>query len=263
LPRPLVLALALAATAARPSADLTCPEGSTLHTFPRPDGSTSRTCLRKTGRDGLEQHGPFAELDARGRVTQLGEARDGRVLSLTTFHPNGRRAEAGPVQNGMRHGDWTRWSETGEVVAREHYAHDRRVRQEGRAVLSFTGDDDVVGHLRRAPHVAVVRMVACHATEPPRAMLPQDALFEVVETVRGTPGARVFVHQLSGCPLEVGAVAIASVAPRRQRRPVPWGSGRGAMRDEGPWVDGAVTAVLQVPGLEQAREDVRRLKLAR
>ncbi|NMO18151.1 hypothetical protein HPC49_14160 [Pyxidicoccus fallax] len=262
-----VLALAALAACKPDPSRITCPEGAVLHTSRDPSGGSLHSCQRPLEGERALQHGPFVELDAQGRVTRRGEMRDGQPHFVTTFHPNGTRATEGPMKDGLPHGDWTEWSEAGEVMAQNRYDRGRLVAQYGRPVFSYAshgGDTDVVSHLRRAPHTAIARVIDCYETELPRATMPADTLFEVIEPVRGAPGKRVYGHTMVGCPLEVGTITIVSVEPQPGKRTGDimrsFSSGQDVPR--GVMVDGRVLTAIQVPGMDAAREDVRRMKLA-
>jgi hypothetical protein len=158
------------------------------------------------------------------------------------------------MDGSTRHGLWTQWSQDGRVLVKDEYEHGRLVRQNGRLISTFGHgpEADHAFYIRHSPQVAVVRVVEILPV-PGRALDPGTVIFEVVEPLRGEPAGRVsgYALSLSAAAVEVGTVAIAGIEP-----------GPHEVQEFGfppQHVEGAVTGVITVSSVEQARQQARTL----
>ncbi|MCP3142260.1 toxin-antitoxin system YwqK family antitoxin [Pyxidicoccus xibeiensis] len=256
LPRSLLLLCCLPAlTAWAGEPHPACPKGALLHSEQQFDGYTWRRCERVEASGKRVSHGPFAELDGQGRLQRRGGYTDGKPSGTwTTYHPNGTRKAAGPMEGNTFHGLWTEWFEDGRVLVTKEYEHGRLVRQNGRLMSTF-GDGPKADHafyIQRSRQVAIVRVVDI-LPGLQTALDPGTVIFEVLEPLRGTPAGRVSGHvgSVTTTGVEVGTVALAGIEPEpHDVKEVMHPPQR---------VEGRVTGVIIVPSVEQARQQARTL----
>lgn len=257
-----LVTLLLLPACSRDLSRITCPQGAELETVQQQDGRSARSCRVQHPDGSVGRVGPSVLLDAQGRLTERNEPVGELGTRVTTFHPQGTRASEGLIEGSGREGEWTFWSEDGRVARKEHYRRGRRVRlYEGRILASFTRDPaaDVLGALRSAPNLAIVRVLRIDPGMAMGCCNPFTIHFEVVESLRG----RAMKHVDGGgdglrfeAPdlLEEGALALARIEPGAAPHPF--------LLLAPPWpgeVEGAVDAVLLVRSVEEARAYAQRL----